>query len=135
MEQGTAETVTTVLAAVPAVSGITFNYDLTITAGVLLAIVSGLIAWIRSRGKAIDDKIAAQDERLGRHESRIASTEQTLNHMPAKADVHALQMTVERMSGDLREIRTGLNAAAERTQRQENVVQRVEEYLLKERAR
>jgi len=133
MEQGTAETVTTVLAAVPTVSGVTFTYDLTITAGVIVAILSGLIAWIRSRGKAIDDKIAAHDERMGRHETRIAATEQTLNHMPAKGDLHALQISLADIRGELGRLSEAQKAATSHAIRTDSVLERVEGYLLQER--
>lgn len=130
MEQSTTETVTTVLAAVPSVTGVTFTYDLTITAGVVVSIVSGLILWIRSRGKAVDDRMTAMDDRLGRHEARISSTEQTLNHMPAKDDLHALQVTMSDIRGELGRLGEAQTAANQRAERQEVKLDMVHEYLL-----
>lgn len=108
----------------------TFAFDLTVTMGVIVALVIAIVGWVQSGRKAINDSIAVLTGRLDRHEARIAAVEQTLTNLPARSDLHQLQLSLSEMHGELREMRAGMVAAAERAARQELVVQRVEQYLL-----
>lgn len=121
------EAVTAVVASVPAFS---FGFDLTITMGVIVTVVVAILGWSHTRWKAIHSRIDAGGERLDRHEARVSAIEQTLNHMPAKADLHSLEKTVVEMHGDLREIRASHTASNERAARQEVVLTRMEDFLL-----
>lgn len=108
----------------------TFNFDLTVTLGLILTIAMGIGSWFRMRNKDVDRCIEACNERLDRHDQRLMATEQTLRGMPAKDDFHNLQLSLSELRGDMREIKASQAAAAEFVKRQEVVTTRVEQYLL-----
>lgn len=126
------EAVTAVVASVPTFS---FGFDLTITMGVIVTVVVAILGWSHTRWKAIHARIDTGAERLDRHEGRIGKIEQDMNHLPAKQDVHNIQIAMTEMHGELREMRAASTAANERAQRQDIVLQRVEDYLMKDNRR
>lgn len=126
------ETVAAVVATVPTIA---LGFDLTITFGVIVTVVLALVGWHHTRWKAVHGRIDSQSERLDRHDGRIQSVEQTLNHLPAKADVHGIQLSLSEVQGDMREIRAALAAFESRATRQDVVLQRVEDFLLNKDSR
>lgn len=95
-----------------------------------LNIVNILYTWWRTRDQNVETRFRAGSERMDRLDHRLASVEQTLRNLPSKDDLHALNLAISDLHGDLREIRASQTAAAEVTRRQELVVSRVEQYLL-----
>lgn len=127
MKTETETIATAIVATVPTVS---LGFDLTVTMATIVTVVLAILAWSHTRWKAINGRIDAQTERLDRHEGRLQSIETALNHLPAKADMHNLQLGMSEMQGDTREIRTAFAALEARSTRQEVVLQRLEDFLL-----
>lgn len=107
------------------------NFDLTITAGVLVSVFGLLITWVRLRNEATSKRIEGQSARLDRHESRISTMEQTLQAQPGQKDFHDLAISLAEMRGDMREMRASVQGQAQIMLRLENVVTRQEDHLLK----
>ena len=82
-----------------------FQFDLTISLGLIFAVVSAIIGWVRLQLKRIDTRIDVANDRLDRHEARLSMAEQTLQTLPKKDELHQVNMTLERMAGDMREVR------------------------------
>lgn len=108
----------------------TFNFDLTVTMGVIVTVVLAIVGWVHSRQKRNDDATAAITARIDRHEARIVTVEQTVTGLPGKDDIHALHLSLEGFRGDLREVRAAQSAMTESVQRNELVTRRLEQYLL-----
>ncbi|MDO9525058.1 MAG: DUF2730 family protein [Gemmobacter sp.] len=108
----------------------TFAFDTTITLGVIVTVVLAVIAWIRTRWGGLDTRLSDQSARLDRHDSRISATEQTVQTLPGKDDIHDLRLALSDLKGDMKEVRAGQAAAAEAFRGQAIVVARVEQYLL-----
>ena len=71
-----------------------------------LSISNIIWTWLRTRdqGNAAEKAAVAQritdiGSRVDRHENRIQSVEQTLRTLPAKDDMHELQLAMERLRG------------------------------------
>jgi hypothetical protein len=84
------------------------EYDFKVTLSFVLAIVTIVYTWWRtrdsnvdSRFKAVDAKFKDGSERMDRHDTRLNSVEHTLRDLPTKDDMHKLHLSVERMSGKI----------------------------------
>lgn len=104
--------------------------DLTGVAAFALSVASGIYAYIATRSKDVDGKIDAVDERCDRHERRIGRLETTVDSLPGKQDLHAIELHMASMKGDLERIDATLAAQREGTQRLVTVTERLETYLL-----
>ncbi|MCB1395926.1 MAG: DUF2730 family protein [Rhodobacteraceae bacterium] len=102
--------------------------------------LSPLIAWIgalslllnfglsvysllASGSRANRQRLDGHEARLNEHDSRLATTEQALRAMPAKDDLHGLQLALTEVRGDLREMRAIMG-------RMETIISRHEDHLL-----
>ncbi|AEI71116.1 hypothetical protein [EBPR siphovirus 4] len=83
----------------------TFEFDFTVTMSVIVAIVLSFIGWIRSIRKSIDDAIGAIREHQSAQELRLGTVEQVQQAMPTKDDLHQVNLAVEGLRGDIRELR------------------------------
>nr|WP_286174242.1 DUF2730 family protein [Rhodobacter sp. NTK016B] len=79
--------------------------------------------FVASGSRANAKRIEDQDQRLNRHEARLSSVEQDIRNLPAQGDLHQVQLALERMHGDLKEMRAIMG-------RMESIVSRHEEHLL-----
>lgn len=77
----------------------TFEFDFTVTMGVIVTVVLAIVGWVRTGRKTVDDKIDGVTGRLDRHENRISLVEQTLTGLPAKDDIHDLRLALEGLRG------------------------------------
>lgn len=84
-----------------------------------LSLWSLLASGTRANRQRLDD----HDARLARHDTRISGVEQSLRNMPAKEDLHGLQLALAEVRGDLREMRAIMG-------RMEGILGRHEEHLL-----
>lgn len=107
-----------------------FVFDTTISLGLIFTVVAAAVGWVRLQNKRIDTRIDVNGQRLDRQEARLAAAEQTLQSLPGKTDLHALQLLLERMSGDMREMRASMSGQQQSMTRLENVVGRQEDHLL-----
>lgn len=109
----------------------TFNFDLTVTIGVIVTVALAVIGWFQMRGKDVDRRIGACDDRLDRHDQRIMAAEQTLKSMPGKDDIHSLSISMAQMQGDIRAMGASVEGQRQILTRLENVVSRQEDHLLR----
>ncbi|RJE87123.1 DUF2730 family protein [Paracoccus onubensis] len=109
----------------------TFNFDLTVTLGVIVTVVLAFIGWFRMRHAAIDKRIDDCNDRLDRQEVRLGSVQQTLQTMPGKDEMHGLSMSISEMRGEMREMRAVMEGNNRIMERLETIVTRHEDHLLK----
>jgi hypothetical protein len=82
-----------------------------------------LYGLLSSGARANKLRLDRHETMLGEQDKRLGRVEQTMRGMPAKDDLHGLQLSMERMAGDLREMRAIMG-------RMESVVGRHEDHLL-----
>lgn len=95
-----------------------------------LNIMNILYTWWRTRNQNVETRFATNSERMDRHDQRLASVEQSLRSLPVKDDLHNLNLTIEGLRGDVRELRAAQTASADASRRQDTVLGRVEQFLL-----
>lgn len=85
----------------------------------------GLTLWslLASGARQNKAKIEEHDARLGRHDVRLGGVEQALRSLPAKDDMHGLQLALSEVKGELRETRAIMA-------RMEDIISRHEQHLL-----
>lgn len=115
----------------------TFAFDLTITMSLILAVITMIFTWIRTRRQdfersiqSVSDKITVATDRQDRMEGRLARAEQTLTGMPARDDIYQLQLSLVEMKGDLRAMQATMSGSNAIMGRLETIVSRHEEHLL-----
>lgn len=108
-----------------------FTFDLTVTLSLVVTIVAAFVGWVRMRNSAVDKRIDACGERLDRHEHRIQATEQSLQNMPGREDLHNLSLAISEMRGDMREVRAAMQGQGQIMARLETVVSRQEDHLMR----
>ncbi len=106
------------------------DFDLTVTASLLLSIAAMAFAWFRTRREDVDDRFKDGSKRMDRHENRIAAMEQTVQSLPDKDDVHAMQIEMVKQTGSLNEMRAVMEGNAKIMARLEAIVSRHEDHLL-----
>lgn len=80
--------------------------------------------------RATDDRFSEGRQRMDRHDARIARLEQSLDAMPTKDDMHAVQLAVEGMKGQLGIMAAQMGGQKDIMERLEAIVSRHEEHLL-----
>ena len=73
---------------------------------------------------------ATRGDRMDRHEARIAKLEHTVQSLPAKEDVHKLQLQLVRMEGMLSKMDAVMEGNAKVMARMDTIVTRHEDHLL-----
>lgn len=116
------------------------NTNLPIWLGLILtslSILNILYTWWRTRDatsaereKRLAERFSAGSDRMDRHEHRLNSIEQTLRTMPAKDDLHELQLAMERLRGDMGRMGAAMEGHAAIMARVEGIVGRHEQHLL-----
>ncbi|MBP0483958.1 DUF2730 family protein [Sagittula salina] len=104
--------------------------DIAAVAAFLLSLATGIYAFFATRSKDVDGRIDAVDDRCSRHERRIDRLETTVDNLPAKKDLHEIQLGVASLRGDLERIDATLIANRDGVQRLMTVTERLETYLL-----
>lgn len=107
-----------------------FEFDLTITMGLILSVIVMGFTWFRTRNHNVDAQLKAGDKRMDRHSSRITVLEQTITVMPDKDDMHRLQLELARMVGTLGQMQAVMEGNAKIMERLETIVSRHEDHLL-----
>ena len=92
-------------------------------AALLLNFGLTLYGLFSSGAKANTKRLDGHSDSINKHDQRITSLEQSMRAMPAKDDVHGLQLALSEVRGDLREMRAIMG-------RMENILGRHEEHLL-----
>lgn len=109
------------------------NFD--IDAGLKLAsfalsIAAMVYAFFVNRRKDIDERFRDGSKRMDLHENRIATIEQTIQSLPGKDDMHALQLELVKQTGSLNEMRAVMEGNTKIMARLEAIVSRHEDHLL-----
>jgi hypothetical protein len=114
------------------------EFDFRVTLPFILTLATLFYTWWRTRDRNVEDKFKAVDERfklgserMDRHDTRLNSIEQTLRDLPVKADMHALQLSMSEMRGEMKVMATAMSGSNSLMERLEAVVSRHEEHLLK----
>lgn len=109
----------------------TFDLDLGIKLATFAISVTAMIyAFFVNRRKDVDRRFADGSDRMDRHEKRISTIEQTVQTMPVKDDMHALQLELVKQTGSLNEMRAVMEGNAKIMARLEAIVSRHEDHLL-----
>lgn len=95
--------------------------------GVLLGIVNLLLTWLNATRQPTVQKLTELECDVEDHGKRIATVENTIQHMPTQTDLHSVKLQLTEMIGSLRVVESEL-AATGRTMR------RVEDHLMSEKA-
>lgn len=93
-------------------------------------IVVAIYAYIASRRKDVDEAIGEVKSRMDRLDARVVRTEDTLNIMPGKDDMHGLQLELVKQTGAMNEMRAVMAGNAKIMERLETIVSRHEAHLL-----
>jgi hypothetical protein len=107
------------------------DWDLVLkSAGVVLSLMAWIYAFFATRRKDLDRKLEEGRERMDRHSARIDRMEQTLQGMPGKDDMHALQLELIKQTGAMEKMAAVMEGNAKITERLEIIVTRHEQHLL-----
>lgn len=113
------------------------EFDFRVTLPFLLTLGTLLYTWWRTRDRNVEDKFRAVDERfklgserMDRHDTRLNSMEQTLRGLPAKQDMHELQISITELKGELKTMAAVIDGRNSLMERLENIVERHEAHLL-----
>lgn len=106
---------------------------------IVFTIVSAVIAvgiyWVRNTAKRETEVACGDlDKRLDEHHDRISKVESKIDDLPKSADIHALALSLERLSGEVRAQSVKLTAVQETSTAMQKSVQRINDYLLNEKA-
>lgn len=99
-------------------------------AGVVLPLLVALYTFVATRRKDLYDKLEEGRTRMDRHAARIDRVEQTLQSMPGKDDMHALQLELIKQTGAMEKMAAVMEGNAKITERLEVIVTRHEQHLL-----
>lgn len=83
--------------------------------------------------KANDDACGRLDFRVDEHHDRISKLESKIDDLPKTADIHALAITIERLSGEIKTQSAKLGAVQETSIAMQKSLQRVNDFLLIEK--
>lgn len=95
-----------------------------------LSIAAMIYAFFVNRRKDVDERFREGTKRMDRHESRLASLEQTVQTLPGKDDLHAMQLEMVKQTGSLNEMRAVMEGNSKIMARLEAIVSRHEDHLL-----
>jgi hypothetical protein len=96
----------------------------------LLNLGTNLWAIMNSGTKKNEARIVALTAQQAGQDRRVASLEQMVQAMPAKDDMHQLQISLTSMAGDMRELRAVIRGNNDVMVRLETIVTRHEDHLL-----
>lgn len=102
---------------------------------ILISLAAMVVAVIRTRRSAVDDRFKAGADRMDRHELRLQTVEQTVTGMPSREDVHRIDLNIERMNGALDRMGAVMEGNGKIMERLELIVTRHEDHLLNNRSR
>lgn len=103
------------------------------TMPILISLAAMLVAVVRTRRSEVDERFKVGADRMDRHESRLQTLEQTVNHLPSTQDVHKIQLSIAEMTGLLGRMEATMEGNAKIMQRLETIVSRHEDHLLNDR--
>lgn len=66
-------------------------------------------------------------------ENRMLTSEQTQRTLPSKDDIHELELSMERLKGEMKTLSQVMTGQAQITERMESILNRHEDHLLKQK--
>lgn len=119
--------------------------------GFLLSVGSPVFAWMIANAKTAaeiaiarrytDDKLNSQtvrldeiDKRMAAKELRISKVEQDLQHIPNKDSMHRIELTIQKVQGDVEQAMSQWHGTQAGIQRLEATIRRLEDYLMHARS-
>lgn len=120
---------------------IPLTFDFTISVSVLVTLGLAVLALVRTRRQAVDDRFSAVREeidlrlregskRMDRHDNRLTAIETDLKSMPAKDDLYEVKLEISGMVGEIKEMRALMDGNAGLMKRIEAMIVRHEDHLL-----
>lgn len=95
-----------------------------------LNIVNILYTWWRTRDQNVETRFNDAAGKLDALDRRVSAAEQTLRGMPAITDLHALQLSLSEIRGEMRTITAVMEGQTQIMERLERIVARHEDHLL-----
>ena len=112
--------------------------DLRTLFGLMLPIAGMIYTWVATRQKDVETRFAdinrrfgEGSERMDRLDSRLSRTEQTVQGLPSRNDIHAIELHMERQAGSLARMEAVIEGTSKVMERLETIVTRYEDHLLK----
>lgn len=99
-----------------------FEFDLTVTLSLVLAVITILFTWFRTRRHDVDERFQAGTKRMASAEERIHALEITVKGLPAKDDMHELQLQMARMNGHIETLTERLKPIGAMTERMQELL-------------
>jgi hypothetical protein len=90
-----------------------------------------VVVWFSTRRKDVDNAITDNSNLIDDLSKRTATLEQTVQSLPAKDDMHRLELTLGEIGGDMKAIRATMKGMSESMSRTERSVGIHEEHLMK----
>ncbi|WP_300439362.1 DUF2730 family protein [uncultured Mameliella sp.] len=100
-------------------------------AALFISLVAMAVAVMRTRQSALDDRLKTGSGRMDAQDKRLSTLELTVASLPAKEDLHGLELRFGEFSTMLSRIEATVSSRREETQRLYVAVERIENYLLK----
>jgi len=97
----------------------------------ILSIGGTFYTWVASRRGDVQRRFKEGSERMDRLDSRLARAEQTIQGLPSKTDIHAIELHMERLAGSLSRMEAVMDGSSKIMARLETIVTRHEDHLLK----
>ena len=86
--------------------------------------------WFATRKKDTDRRLDTGSKRMDQHDLEIQALKQTVASLPAKEDMHRLELTMSDIGGEIKAIAAHIGAQRDVMRRLETVVTRHEDHLL-----
>lgn len=101
----------------------------------LLTAGIGLYAWIATRHRATAESLRelerAFEQRLDKHDSRIATMEERIEHLPSHEDIGKVWGSLESLHADMAAVQTEVRGIRDVIAPLARSVERINDYLLK----
>lgn len=99
-------------------------------ASFIISIGAMVYAWFSSRRNNVDKHMADTDEKVRTLQGQVRELKSTVAGLPAKEDLHGIQLQLAHQSGAMNEIKAILDGNAKIMGRLEDIVRRHEDHLL-----
>lgn len=96
----------------------------------VLSIAAMVVAWFGGRHKDIETRFQAHGARVDQLDRRTQKVEQVVEALPSRTELHALDLAMAKMTGELARMNEIIAGQREILIRVEGVVTRHEEHLL-----
>jgi hypothetical protein len=107
------------------------------TLGLAIPLGGIIYTWFATRQKDVDEgfktvnaRLDTGSKRMDQHDLEIQSLNHTVGSLPAKEDMHRLELTMADIGGEIKAIGAHIGGQRDVMRRQETVVARIEEYML-----